>query len=124
MSGEAKMVIEKGAFTTKDEVMRDILSTGFWPTTFISNKSPELPVHYHTQDIIGYVMEGTTYLLNEDHERIDVGPGDKLNIPKGAWHAEGEVTERVVYIVSLPEPIPFEIALNLHEPRGSWPPES
>ena len=23
-------------------------------------------------------------------------PGDKLNIPKGAWHAEGEVCERVL----------------------------
>jgi uncharacterized cupin superfamily protein len=122
MSDEPKMVVEKGAFTNKDEVMRDILSTGFWPTTFISNQSPELPVHYHTQDIIGYVMEGNTYLLDENAERIDIGAGDKLIFPKGAWHAEGKVEERVVYIVTLPEPIPFEIALNLHEPRGPWPP--
>jgi mannose-6-phosphate isomerase-like protein (cupin superfamily) len=120
----SKMVVEKGFFTTKDEVMQDILKSGFWPTTFISNASPELPVHYHTQDILGYVMEGTTYLLDENQERIDVGPGDKLIIPKGAWHAEGKVTERVVYIVTLPEPIPFEVALNLHEPKGPWPPES
>ena len=54
----------------------------------------------------------------------EVGAGDKLIIPKGAWHAEGEVTERVVYIVTLPEPIPFDVALHLHEPRGAWPPEA
>jgi hypothetical protein len=39
--------------------MEDIRDTGYWPTTFVSNKSPELPVHYH--DIIGYVIEGETH---------------------------------------------------------------
>jgi quercetin dioxygenase-like cupin family protein len=119
----SKMVVEKGFFKSKDEVIEDILKTGFWPTTFISDNSPELPVHYHTQDIIGYVMEGKTYLLDENHERIEIGAGDKLIIPERAWHAEGEVKERVVYIVTMPEPIPFDIALQLHEPRGAWPPE-
>ena len=38
--------------------MEDIKQSGYWRTTFISNKSPELPVHYHDHDIIGCVMEG------------------------------------------------------------------
>ena len=118
----SQMVIEKGFFKDKEEVIRDILTSGFWPTTFISNQSPELPVHYHNQDILGYVMSGKTYLLDEDAKRIDVGPGDKLIIPTGAWHAEGEVKEQVIYIVTLPEPIPFDQALALQEPRGAWPP--
>ena len=55
------MVIEKGYFSTRAEVMEGIRDSGYWPTTFISNKSPELPIHYH--DISGYGMEGSTYLL-------------------------------------------------------------
>ena len=118
----SKMVIEKGFFKTKDEVMQDIRKSGYWPTTFISDKSPELPVHYHNHDILGYVMEGETYLLDEDEKRCPIGAGDKLIIPKGAWHAEGEVTERVVYIVTIPEPIQLLEGIMPQEPRGPFPP--
>ena len=120
----SKLLIEKGFFTTKDEVLQDIRKSGFWPTTFISDSSPELPIHYHEQDILGYVMSGKTYVLDEDGQRIDIGPGDKLTIPKGAWHAEGKVDETVVYIVTLPDPTPFHVALDMKEPKGPWPPAS
>ena len=116
-----KLVIEKGYFNTRAEVMDDIGRTGYWPTTFISNKSPELPIHFHDHDIIGYVMEGETYILDEDGQRIAVGPGDRMVIPKGAWHAEGEVAERVVYIVTLREAIPLSVGIMPREPRGPFP---
>lgn len=117
----SKMVIEKGFFETKEEVMDDIKRSGFWPTTFISDKSPELPIHYHKYDIIGYVMEGSTYLLDEDANKIPIGPGDRLDIPKGAWHAEGEVTAKVIYIVTLESPVPILEGIFPHEPRGPFP---
>ena len=116
------MVIEKGWFTTREQVMEDIRDTGYWPTTYISDASPELPIHYHDQDIIGYVMEGETYLLEEDGNKVPIGPGDRLVIPKGAWHAEGEVTERVVYIVSMREAVPFLEGILPREPKGPFPP--
>lgn len=118
----SKMVIEKGYFTTRTEVMEDIRDSGYWPTTYISQKSPELPIHYHDHDIIGYVMEGETYLLDEDGQRVTLEPGDRLVIPKGAWHAEGEVSEKVVYIVSFRDPIPFLEGILPREPRGPFPP--
>ena len=117
-----KMQIEKGYFESRAQVMEDLRDTGYWPTTFVSNKSPELPIHYHDHDIIGYVMEGETYLLDEDGQRTPVGPGDRLVIPKGAWHAEGEVVDRVVYIVSLRDPIPLMEGILPREPRGPFPP--
>ena len=117
----SKMVIEKGYFNTRAEVMNDIRDSGYWPTTFVSNQSPELPIHYHDHDIIGYVMEGESYLLDEDGQRIPIGPGDRLVIPKGAWHAEGEVLERVVYIVSLRDPVPLLEGILPREPRGPFP---
>jgi uncharacterized cupin superfamily protein len=115
------VVIEKGFFTTKAEAMDDIRASGFWPTTYISDKSPELPLHYHDHDIIGYVMEGETYLLDEDGDRVPIGPGDRLDIPKGAWHAEGEVTERVIYLVTVREAVPFLEAILPREPKGPFP---
>ena len=117
----SKMVVEKNYFSTRAEVMDDIRESGYWPTTYISNKSPELPVHFHDHDIIGYVIEGETYVLDADEQKIPVGPGDRLVIPKGAWHAEGEVKERVVYIVSLRDAVPLMDGLMPREPRGSFP---
>ena len=78
-------------------------------------------MHYHDHDIIGYVIEGETYLLDENEEKIPIGPGDRLVIPKGAWHAEGEVTSRVVYIVSIREPVPLMEGIMPREPRGPFP---
>jgi uncharacterized cupin superfamily protein len=115
------MVVEKNYFQDRAAVMEDIRDTGYWPTTFVSNKSPELPVHYHDHDIIGYVISGETYLLDEDEKKIPIGPGDRLVIPKGSWHAEGEVTDRVVYIVSVREPVPLLEAIMPREARGPFP---
>ncbi len=115
------MTIDHGYFETHADVMADIARTGFWPTTYLSTASPELPVHYHNYDIIGYVLSGSTYVLDEDGERIDIRAGDRLNIPKGAWHAEGEVNEEVTYIVTISSPVPFLEALMPMEPRGPWP---
>ncbi len=118
---EPKMVVDKNYFETRSDVMDDIRKTGFWPTTFLSGRSPELPVHYHDYDIIGYVIEGETYLLDEDEQRVPIGPGDRLVIPKGAWHAEGEVNEKVVYIVTVNEAVPMRDALMPREARGPFP---
>jgi quercetin dioxygenase-like cupin family protein len=117
----SKMVVEKDYFRDRAAVMEDIRDTGYWPTTFVSNKSPELPVHYHDHDIIGYVISGETYLLDEDENKVPIGPGDRLVIPKGSWHAEGEVSDQVIYIVSVREPVPILEAIMPREARGPFP---
>jgi len=94
--------VVRGAFTTKAEALADLLALDFWPTTFVSERMQELPLHWHDFDDVGYVLEGHTYLLNERGERIELGPGDKLILPRGAVHAEGEVLERTVWIVGIP----------------------
>ena len=115
------MTVDHNYFSNQADVMQDIATTGFWPTTYVSGVSPELPVHYHNYDIIGYVMTGSTYVLNEDGGRVNISAGDRLNIPKGSWHAEGAVEETVTYIVTISEPIEFMQALMPMEPRGPWP---
>ena len=115
------MTIDHGYFEDFADVMQDIANTGYWPTTYVSESSPELPVHYHNYDIIGYVMSGSTYVLDDQGKRIDISKGDRLNIPRGAWHAEGQVTDTVTYIVTISEPVAFLEALMPMEPRGPWP---
>ena len=104
-------------FDSLDQVLDDIRSDGYWPTTFVSKSSPELDLHWHDSEVHGYVMEGRTYVLDGDSgERVEIGPGDKLVLPRGALHAEGETTGTMVYIVALPEPRPFDEFLRMHSP--------
>lgn len=117
------MRIERGAFENRQDVYRDMIETGFWPTTYLSAPSPELPVHWHDGDIVGYVMAGQTYVLDETGERCELGPGDKLIIPAGALHAEGQVQDPVTYIVTLQDPVPFLQALRMLDPATYPEPE-
>lgn len=90
------------AFSTKAEVLDEIKALDLWPTTYVSERMGELPLHWHDVDNHGYVLEGRSYVLDENGARVELGPGDKLLLPAGAVHAEGEVTERMVYIVGIP----------------------
>jgi redox-sensitive bicupin YhaK (pirin superfamily) len=110
------MRIEKNAFQSKEDVYRDMIETGFWPTTYLSGPSPELPLHWHDGDTIGYVMAGSTYVLDSDGNRCQLEPGDKLIIPAGALHAEGQVAEPVTYIVTTRDPVPFLQAFRMLDP--------
>ena len=114
------MKVIRNAFTTKDEVLEDIRRLDLWPTTYVSDRMEELPLHWHSFDNCGYVLEGSSYVLDESGERVDLGPGDKLEIPAGAVHAEGEVTERMVYIVGLPMAANLlEVLVELNDPETS-----
>ena len=87
--------------TTKAEVLADIAALDLWPTTYVSERMGELPLHWHDVDNVGYVLEGSSYVVNEAGEHIPLGAGDKLVLPAGAVHAEGTVTDRMVYIVGI-----------------------
>ncbi|MCP4434931.1 MAG: cupin domain-containing protein [Actinomycetia bacterium] len=121
------MVLEPGplrvirnAFSTKGEVLDDIRRLDLWPTTYVSDRMEELPLHWHGFDNCGYVLEGSSYILDESGERVPLGPGDKLEIPAGAVHAEGEVTERMVYLVGLPMAANlFDVLIELNPPETS-----
>jgi mannose-6-phosphate isomerase-like protein (cupin superfamily) len=114
------MQVIKNAFTTKEEVLADLSSLDLWPTTYVSERMEELPLHWHEVDNCGYVLEGSSYVLDENGERIDLGPGDKLILPAGAVHAEGEVSERMVYIVGISKAENlFDALLPLRGPETS-----
>ncbi|MEM9034363.1 MAG: cupin domain-containing protein [Actinomycetota bacterium] len=113
------MRVIRGAFSTKDQVLDEIRRLDLWPTTYVSERMRELPPHWHDVDNHGFVLEGHSYVLDERGERVELGPGDKLEIPAGAIHAEGEVRDRMVYIVGIPVAANLLDALQLLDPTDS-----
>ena len=106
-------------FKTKDEVLDDIKKLDLWPSVYVSDRMDELPPHWHDLDNCGYVMQGSSYVIDEKGERIPLNPGDKLHIPAGAIHAEGKVEEQMIYIVGLSEPGNLLEKLSLLDPKDS-----
>lgn len=117
MGEQAVFSVERGAFGTMQEALADIARQGLWPTTYISTPTPELPVHWHDCDIQGYLVKGETYLLDENNERVELSAGDKLILPEGSLHAEGTITDEVVYIVGLEDLRPYLHALRMLDPK-------
>ena len=111
------MRVFKSFFETREEVLEDLKKTGHWPTTYVSEPSPALPLHCHNLDVTGYVMSGGTYVLDEDGNRLDLEPGDKLEIPAGSPHAEGAVTETTTYIVGTEYPGQFFQQFQMRDPK-------
>ena len=118
------MKVHKSFFTTREQVFDDMKKTGHWPTTFVSEPSGELPLHWHALDVTGYVMSGGTYVLDEKGNRIDLSPGDKLEIPAGSLHAEGAVTETTTYIVGTADAGQFFEQFQLLDPESPERPAS
>jgi len=114
------MQVVREAFSTKGDVYDQLKALDFWPTTYVSDRMDELPLHWHDFDNVGFVVEGRSYVLNEVGERVEIGPGDQLILPRGAVHAEGAVTERTVYIVGLPMAANlFDVLIDLKDPATS-----
>ena len=107
--------LQKGFFQSKNEVLEDIDKNDTWPTTFVSGPSEGLPVHWHSEEVHGYVMEGETSFLDvATGERTPVAKGDKIIVPARALHAEGPIQDRVVYILALPVALESEQFLMMH----------
>lgn len=113
------MQVVHGAFSSKAEVYDDLKALDLWPTTYVSERMDELPLHWHDVDNCGYVLEGSSYVIDADGTRVPLGPGDKLVLPAGAVHGEGAVTERMVYIVGINVAENLLDALHLHDPATS-----
>jgi len=106
-----------GFFETLTDVLDDVKANQTWPTTFVSGPSEGLSVHWHSDEVHAYIMEGETDFFDEaSGERTQVSAGDKIIVPAKTLHAEGAVRDRVVYILALPHPLSGDKFLAMHEP--------
>ena len=110
--------VHKHFFDAREEVLDDLKKTGFWPTTYVSEPGPPGDIHWHNLEVHGYVLDGHTWFLDVDNDiRHDIASGDKIVIPARTLHAEGGITENVIYIIGLPEPGPFDPFLEQRSPE-------
>ena len=114
--------IHKGFFTSRVRVFDDLAESGLWLHTFITEASPALPLHWHDADIVGYLLEGETWLLDEGGRRLDFVKGDKFVLPRGTLHAEGETHGRMIYIVATSDTRPVNDFVKLLSPALLEPP--
>ena len=107
----------KGFFSNTADVLDDVKKNGTWPTTFVSGPSDGLHVHWHSDEVHAYIMEGETDFLDQSSGvRTPVSKGDKIVVPAKVLHAEGAVLDKVVYILALPQPLLPEAFLAMYEP--------
>ena len=110
--------IYPGFFADRSEVLDDVKSNGTWPTTFVSGPSDGLHLHWHSDEVHAYIMEGETDFLDaESGKRTAVKTGDKIVVPARTLHAEGAVADRVVYILALPDALPPDEFLAMRDPE-------
>ena len=105
-------------FASRSEVLDDVKANDTWPTTFVSGPSDGLHVHWHSDEVHAYIMEGETDFLDAaSGKRTAVKAGDKVVVPAKTLHAEGAVKSRVVYILALPAPLPPDRFLAMRDPE-------
>jgi hypothetical protein len=112
------MTIHKNFFSDRNEALDDIKKSGFWPSTLVAGPSTGLEVHWHTEDVHAYIVEGDTWFLDgETGVRHTVATGDKIVIPTGTLHAEGEILDQVIYYIGLSKAVDSEEFLKLRPPE-------
>lgn len=110
--------VEKRSFAGPAGALDDISRLSLWPTTVLVEQAPEAPLHWHAEDAHVYLVEGSMYYLDGKGGRYDIEAGDKIIVPSRTIHAEGEVNQRVVLLIGIPEPTPragFLLARSIEE---------
>jgi len=84
-----------------DAPIREQMARGGYVTADVVQVKPELPnieemlakfrkEHWHDEDEVRFIVEGHGVFFIHPREapvfRIEVGPGDMINVPKGTWH--------------------------------------
>lgn len=109
--------IEKAYFNGLSEALDDIKAKGLWPTTYATDHATAAEIHWHSEDVHGYVVEGATYFLDGDGTEHPVAAGDKITIPARTLHAEGAINEAVVLIIGIPEALSPDRFLKMRDPK-------
>ena len=109
--------VAKGHFNDLTEVLEEIKQNRMWPTTYVSGAATAADIHWHSEEVHVYVMEGITdFLDGETGKRHDVMAGDKITVPARTLHAEGAVKEKVIYLIAIPEALPPDEFLKMRDP--------
>jgi len=110
------LIIEKGHFDGLSGALEDIREKGLFPTTYATDQATAAKLHWHSEDVLAYMIKGNTYFLDADGQKHLVEAGDLMTVPARTLHAEGEIDEPVVMLIGLEEALPADQFLLPHDP--------
>ena len=110
------LIIEKTHFVGLTGALTDITDKGLFPTTYATDHATAADLHWHSEDVLAYLVSGKTYFLDAEGQQHWVEPGDLVSIPARTLHAEGDINEPVVMLIGLTEALQMDRFLLPRDP--------
>ena len=110
------LMISKGYFEGLSGALDDIKRKGLFPTTCATDHATAAHPHWHSEEVLAYMVKGTTYFLDAEGRRHDVESGDLVTVPARTLHAEGDISEPVIMLIGLKEALPMDKFLLPRDP--------
>jgi hypothetical protein len=110
------LIIAKNHFDGLSGALEDIREKGLFPTTYATDHATAAKLHWHSHNVLAYIIKGNTYFLDAEGQKHLVEAGDLMTVPARTLHAEGEIDEPVVMLIGLEEALPADQFLLIRDP--------
>ena len=110
------LITEKGHFVGLDGALGDIRDKGLFPTTYATDQATAASLHWHSEDVFAYLIQGKVHFLDGEGKEHWLEAGDLMTVPARTLHAEGDINEPVVMLIGLNEALPMDRFLLPHDP--------
>lgn len=86
------MLVEKQAFSSRDDAMAKIVGAGLSPIEYrvTPDNFHDLREdrHRHRRAVTAYVLDGCARVRDSDNRLCEAYAGDKISVEAGEWHSE------------------------------------
>jgi gentisate 1,2-dioxygenase len=73
---------------TPSELQAQLISEGLFPYDWSNAPGDTYAAHVHEYDKVIVVVRGSiTWILSETNETFETHAGDRIELPRGTWHA-------------------------------------
>ena len=110
------LTVKKGHFDGLSGALEDIRVRNLFPTTYATDHATAANLHWHSEEVLAYLVKGKTYFLDAGGNEHQLEAGDLITVPAGILHAEGAVNEPVVMLIGLVDAVPADQFLVQRDP--------
>ncbi len=110
------LIVDKAHFDGLSGALEEIREKGLFPTTYATDHATAAELHWHSEDVLAYLIQGSTYFLDANGQSHRVEAGDLMTVPARTLHAEGEINEPVVMLIGLKDALPADRFLLIRDP--------
>jgi len=110
------LITEKRHFVGLDGALGDIRDKGLFPTTYATDQATAANLHWHSEDVLAYLIQGNAYFLDGEGKEHWLEAGDLMTVPARTLHAEGDINEPVIMLIGLKEALPMDRFLLTRDP--------